>query len=135
MAETCNELIAIDVKLIGDTWVLHAIDYMTLFSSAAVLKDKYTEEIIGKFFTIWIGVFGPPQRILSDNGGEFVSYAFESMCESFNISQHTTAAEAPFVNGVCERHNGFVGDMTEKVFQDIQCPLPIALMWALGSTL
>lgn len=130
MAETFNELVAVDLKLIGDTWVLHAIDYMSRFSSAATLKNKSTEEVIGKFFTIWIAVFGPPKRILSDNGGEFISYAFESMCESFNITQLTTAAEAPFSNGVCERHNGLIGDMTAKVFQDIKCPMPIALMWA-----
>ena len=116
MAETFNELVAVDLKMIGDTWVLHAIGYMSRFSSAARLNNKSTEEVIGKFSTIWIAIFGPPKRLLSDNGGEFVSHAFESMRESFNITQLTTAAEAPFSNGVCERHNGLIGDMTAKVF-------------------
>ena len=116
--------------MIGDVWILHAIDYMTRFSCAAVLKNKSTEEVVGKFFTIWIAVFGPPEKLLCDNGGEFISYTFESMCESFDIKQLTTAAESPFSNGVCERHNGLIGEMTEKVYQDVKCPLPIALMWA-----
>ena len=75
-------------------------------------------------------MFGPPEKLLCDNGGEFISYTFESMCESFDIKQLTTAAESPFSNGVCERHNGLIGEMTEKVYQDVKCPLPIALMWA-----
>ena len=130
MANSFNELVAIDLKEIEGKWILHAIDYLTRFSSAAVLENKTSEEVIDKFFTIWISMFGPPQRILSDNGGEFVSYAFESLCESFDIKQQTTAAEAPFSNGVCERHNSLIGDMTEKVFHDVKCPLNVALMWA-----
>ncbi|XP_063676591.1 uncharacterized protein LOC134812913 [Bolinopsis microptera] len=130
MANSFNELVAIDLKLIEGKWILHAIDYLTRFSSAAVLENKTSDEVIDKFFTIWISMFGPPQRILSDNGGEFVSYAFESLCESFDIKQMTTAAEAPFSNSVCERHNSLIGDMTEKVFYDVKCPLNVALMWA-----
>ena len=130
MANSFNELVAVDLKLIEGRWIIHAIDYLTRFSSVAVLKNKTSEEVIDKFFTIWIAIFGPPQRILSDNGGEFVSLAFESLCESFDMLQLTTAAESPFSNGVCERHNSLIGEMTEKVYNDVKCPLNVALMWA-----
>ena len=102
MANSFNELVAIDLKEIEGKWILHAIDYLTRFSSAAVLENKTSEEVIDKFFTIWISMFGPPQRILSDNGGEFVSYAFESLCESFDIKGGGGGGGGGFTTGILE---------------------------------
>lgn len=130
LANEFNELVAIDLKQIDGKWVLHCVDYLTRFSSAHVLKNKESNEIIEKFFMIWISVYGPPQKILSDNGTEFTSSQFSSMCEAFNIAHKTTAAEAPFSNGMCERHNALIGEMTMKIKEDIKCRLQVALMWA-----
>ena len=130
LANQFNELIAMDLKLIKGKWVLHCIDYLTRFSAAHVVKSKDPNEIIEKFFMIWVSIFGPPQRILSDNGGEFQGEKWEPICEAFNIVQRSTATEAPFSNGVCERHNLLIGEMTEKIIEDVDCSLQTALMWA-----
>ena len=37
------------------------------------------------FIRYWIGIFGAPKRVFSDNGGEFISKEFQEMCEKFNI--------------------------------------------------
>ena len=131
LASEFNELIAMDLKQIDGQWVLHCIDYLTRFSAAHAVKGKDPDEIIDKFFTIWISMFGPPQRVFSDNGGEFQGEKWESFCEIFNISQKTTAAESPFSNGICERHNLLVAEMTEKIMEDVGCTLNVALMWAI----
>ena len=114
--------------MINNTRVLHCINYLTRFSAAHVLKNKSAEEIIEKFSLIWISVFGPPENILSDNGCEFSNPKMQNLCCSFNITQKFTAAEAPFSNGICERHNALIGEMTTKVVNDQKCRLNIALL-------
>lgn len=132
LAERFNELVAIDLKMINKTWVLHCVDYVTRFSSAHVIKSNHEpDDIIDKFFKIWIWVFGPPKKIFSDNEGGLVGSKFQSMCAAFNIIHKTTAAESPFSNGLCERHNALIGNMTDKVQQDVGCTISIALMWAI----
>ena len=79
---------------------------------------------------IWISIFGPPQKVFSDNGGEFIGDKTIAMCNAFNIEPKFTASESPFSNGICERHNALIGNMTEKVIVDTGCKLSIALMWA-----
>ena len=119
-----------DLKQINNKWVLHCIDYVTRFSAAHPVKDKSPEEIIEKFFMIWISIFGPPKKVFSDNGGEFIGDKTIAMCNAFNIEPKFTASESPFSNGICERHNALIGSMTEKVIEDTGCKLSIALMWA-----
>ena len=131
LAERFNEVVAMDLKMIGDTWVLHCIDYVTRFSAASVIQSRNPEELIDKFFKIWIWVFGPPEKIFSDNEGGFIGEKFASMCAAFNITNKTTAAESPFSNGICERHNALIAHMTSKVQEDVGCSVSTALMWAI----
>ena len=130
LAYSFNEMVSMDLKQINNKWVLHCIDYVTRFSAAHPVKDKSPEEIIEKFFMIWISIFGPPKKVFSDNGGEFIGDKTIAMCNAFNIEPKFTASESPFSNGICERHNALIGSMTEKVIEDIGCKLSIALMWA-----
>ena len=50
-------------------------------------------------------MFGTPGKFLSDNGGEFANQEFIDFAEIFGINGKTTAAESPWSNGLCERHN------------------------------
>ena len=43
------------------------VDHDTMFISAAVIKSKHKEEIVKAIFQHWIVLFGPPNKILSDN--------------------------------------------------------------------
>ena len=63
LAYSFNEMVSMDLKQINNKWVLHCIDYVTRFSAAHPIKDKSHEEIIEKFFMIWISIFGPPQKV------------------------------------------------------------------------
>ena len=54
------------------------------------------------------------KSFLSDNLGESNNKNFRKMCEKFNITITTTAAESPLSNGMCERHNAVLNDMYLK---------------------
>ena len=131
LANDFNEVVAMDLKFFHGKIILHLIDHVSRFSAAAIIPSKQANEIISKIFKIWISVFGPPKRFLSDNGGEFVNGDFIEMCESFNIVVLTTAAESPWSNGLCERHNAVLGNMLEKVSAEQKCDLETALCWAI----
>ena len=52
---------------------------------------------------------------MSDNGGEFNNQLMVKLAELYNVKLITTAAYAPFCNGVCERHNQVITEMLTKV--------------------
>ena len=66
-------------------------------------------------------------------GGEFESSEFKDMCENFNIKVETTPAEAPWSNGICERHNYTLTETLLKIKEDVDCSWEIALAWAINA--
>ena len=77
--------------------------------------------------------FGTPNKFLSDNGGEFISDEFVSMCENLNIRICTTAAYSPWSNGLVERHNAILGLTVSKILDDTECDLNVAVAWAVSA--
>ena len=71
--------------------------------------------------------------MFSDNGGEFESSEFKDMCENFNIKVVTTPAEAPWSNGICERHNHILTETLLKIKKDVNFSWEIALVWAISA--
>lgn len=67
------------------------------------------------FVHVWISVHGPPQKLFSDNGGEFNNDEVRDMAEHFNIEIKTTAAYSPWSNGLTERHNQTLTEILMKV--------------------
>ena len=114
-----NETLAIDLHQMTtlDTkcWFLHIIDVYTRFSVATLIYNKKPETVAEKLLTKWVFVFGIPDKIMSDNGGEFCNQHIQSLMEYLGVSHLTTAAESPFSNGVCERHNLVLTETFEKV--------------------
>lgn len=131
MAEEFNETVALDLKFMDEVIILHCIDLLSRFSTAIVVKNKTKEVIVEAFMRTWISIFGIPQKTLCDNGKEFCNKDFLDMCQNLNIDMKTTAAFSPYSNGVVERHNGILADMTQKIKEDTRCSTEIALCWAL----
>ena len=126
-----NEIVAMDLHQLGDNlWYLHFIDEFSRFSNGVVIKSKQSNIIIQNFLKHWISIFGTPISVFSDNGGEFVSKDFIDFCENFNIKIKTTAAESPWSNGICERHNTIITETLLKVKEDSKCDWETALAWA-----
>ena len=123
-----------DLHQLGENlWYFHFIDGFGRFSSAIIVKTKSSKIITEKFLQNWISVFGPPSKIFSDNGGEFVSQDFIDLCENFNTNIVTTPAESSWSNVVCERHNKILTDIVLKIKEVIKCTWETALAWAVNA--
>ena len=64
------------------------------------LPDK--DEIINKLFEMWFAYFGRPERLISDNGGEFCNEMFQEAAEKLGIEITMPPVESPFSNGIVE---------------------------------
>ena len=133
MATSFGECVAMDLKMFHGTNLLHLIDHATRLSACAIVKSKKPEEIIRQIFKIWISIYGCPEKFLTDNGGEFSNDDFRKLCEKVNITVKTTAAESPWSNGLCERHNNALGEMLEKTLADTNCKLDFAIDWCINA--
>ena len=61
-----------DLKPLNNIHILHLIDLSTRYSNAvAIFKHKDKDVIVKNILQYWIALFGAPNKILSDNGGEF----------------------------------------------------------------
>lgn len=133
MATEFNECIAFDLKVWGNSYFLVVVDLATRFCAATVIRNKLTSTIIKGLFLSWITIFGPPKKLISDNGGEFNSGDMRELGEAFNVKVMTTAAESPWSNGVVERLNGVIGNLVSKIIDDTKCDVDIALAWAVSA--
>lgn len=132
LASQYNETVAVDLhELEPGVWYLHIIDQFTRFSAGSILTTKKSSEIVKHFVHVWISVHGPPQKLFSDNGGEFNNDEVRDMAENFNIEIKTTAAYSPWSNGLTERHNQTLSEIIMKVKSSNGCDWDTALDWAL----
>lgn len=56
----------------------------------------------------------------SDHGGEFMSKEFKEYCEAVGIERHCTTLYTPHQNGVVERRNRTVVEMTQSSLKEMQ---------------
>ena len=82
---------------------------------------------------MWIAYFGVPKRILSDNGGEFSNETMKDIAGQLGICATTTAAEAPFSNGIVERGHQVLYEAFWKTWKDSKCSKEVALVWAVSA--
>ena len=133
LSKEFNDTIAMDLKQIDKYIVLHIIDLATRYSNAVVVGNKRKETIVEAILLNWVSTFGVPDRILSDNGGEFNNMDMLDMGNNLNTKVTTTAAESPWSNGICERHNAVIGNMVKKVMSEARCGIETALAWAVNA--
>ena len=79
-----------------------------------------------------MSIFGVPQSILSDNGGEFDNNLLD-IAELLSTKILTTAAYSPWSNGIVERHNAVTENMILKISKDTNCSVESALVWAISA--
>ncbi|CAF1387559.1 unnamed protein product [Didymodactylos carnosus] len=88
----------------GNTYILVVIDYFTkwveLFplssTKAKIIAQIFTDEVICRY--------GLPLKIISDNGAQFVSNVFKSVCDILQIKHRKTSLYHPQTN-LSERVN------------------------------
>ena len=127
-----NGCVAMDLhQLEPNVWYIHFIDEFSRYSAAFVIRKKSISALV--FLRCWISVFGPPSKIFSDNGGEFIADDFYNLCETFNIEVSTSPSHAPWSNGTVERHNQTLTNIILKLKDDIGCAWEVAVAWAVSA--
>lgn len=134
LATEFNEVVAMDLKqLKKGIYILHMIDHATRYSSGCIIMNKRKETIVEGILKHWVKWFGSPKKFLSDNGGEFINDEVIDLAEKFNTVIKSTAAESPWSNGLCERHNALIASSIHRIRLDAGCSLEVALAWALSA--
>ena len=135
LSEGFNCTVAIDLKtyIKDKVYIIHLICLGTRYSVAGVIYSKTAEVIVRNILKLWVMYFGPPRRLLSDNGGEFNNFQVRELCEKFNIQYLSTPGESPWSNGVCERHNAILMEATMKTMDECHCSIEAALPWAVSA--
>lgn len=136
LATEFNDTVSMDLKVYDfakGIYFQHMIDTHTRFSSAKVIRSKSKETLIEAIFTHWISILGRPRRFMSDNGGEYNNANFQDMCEKLGVHVITTGAEAPWSNGIVERHHTLIARNVQKIQEETNCRVETALAWAINS--
>ena len=132
MANEFNEAVCMDLKKLScNKWILHMIDMHTRYTRSVIIDRKESKGVLDKIMKEWIGIFGVPSKLLTDNGGEFTSQEMREVMSFLNVVKLTTGAEAPWQNGLCEK----VHQVTDMIMLKLQASYPEAeleyiLAWA-----
>lgn len=110
---TFNEMIAIDLKFAKDCKeqkyvALSMVDLATNFHQAVLLRNRNPGHVAQKLLTRWIAVFGVPDWITLDQGGEWEA-EFIMMMEEHAIGSKFTGSHAAWQLGHAERHGALLG--------------------------
>ena len=114
--------VCVDLKYLKTTdrrrcVALSAVDAGTGFHAASLLKTRRTDHVARKFFMTWVSHYGVPEKIICDQGGEFMG-VFIDMCENLGIDTKVTGAHAGWQNGVIERHGAILEQLWNAILQE-----------------
>ena len=118
LAEKFNEVVAIDLGENEDGKFMVMTDWATRYSQAEWVRNKTPGEMIVTLMNKWLAIFGPPSKLIADNGKEFQNEEFLEFTDMFGIEMLTTAAESPWSNGKCERMVGLLKNCMRKMKEE-----------------
>ncbi|CDF35613.1 unnamed protein product [Chondrus crispus] len=105
------EFVAIDIlgELIttkrGNRYILVISDRYSKLVRTVPLKKISAAHIAQAFVHHWVFVYGPPVKLLSDNGTQFTARFFQNVCRILGIRNVFTTTYHPQANGQVERFN------------------------------
>ena len=85
-------------------YLFNIVDYFSMFGMSHIIKDKKSETIVEKL-KLSFGSYGFPDKIGSDNGGEFKNALVENYLAKNNIKFIHGKPYNPHSQGVEERFN------------------------------
>jgi len=102
----------------GNSYILVVCDYFSKYSEAYPLPDMSAETVADKLSTEWISRYGAPVTLHSDQGRNFESELFHSLCELWDIHKSRTARYKPNSNGLVEKQNRTLKKMLQSYVDD-----------------
>jgi transposase InsO family protein len=108
----------------GNKYFLLIVDDCTRWMNVTVLKTKdQTSSAFAKFKAETENNLGYKiKTVRSDRGGEFLAAVFREMCEHTGIKRQLTAPYSPQQNGVAERRNRTVTEMSRSLLKSMNVP-------------
>ena len=130
-AKEFNDKVAIDLKIYKGKYILYMVDMFSRYTVAALIQRKRPDDVIDALMKKWVCYHGTMRVLLSDNGGEFTGDEMTEIKSMLNVEEHTTAAESPWQNGICERNHAVVDNILQSIDEDYpEMDLATKLAWA-----
>ena len=104
----------------GNAYIVVMIDYFTKFPFAYALKEISAETVANVLMDQVICMFGVPNSLHSDQGSNFESNVFQSLCSLVNMATTRTTPYASWSNGETERMNKTLMIMLKCMVNKIQ---------------
>ena len=92
----------------GNRWILTMTCAFSKFVRIVPLPNKESTTVAAAILAHWIAVFGPMQRLVTDQGREFNCKLLRDLLSWLGIEARTTSAMAPSVNGEAEIFNKWI---------------------------
>lgn len=87
----------------GYTYCLTMIDRFSCWPEAIPLRDMTAETVAEAFYAHWIARFGPPIKIITDQGRQFESQLYQALAAVMGIEKARSSPYHPQTNGKLER--------------------------------
>ncbi|THD24703.1 Gypsy retrotransposon integrase protein 1 [Fasciola hepatica] len=88
-----------------DQYVLVMIDYFTKWSEAVALRFQDANSVADAFIRKWVGRYGAPEHLHSDQGSAFESQMLREVCGLLGVKKTRTTPYHPQSNGLVECTN------------------------------
>ena len=89
----------------GHEHLLVITDRFSKLVRTVPMKRITAGDVAKAFVTYWIFVYGPPVKVLSDNGKQFTAKFFMDVCRILGVKNVFTTTYHPQTNGQAERFN------------------------------
>ena len=89
----------------GNQFILVITDRYSKLARAIPMNKTTAPFVAAAVLNNWIFCYGIPNTILTDNGTQFISEFFKTVCHIMGIRRKTTTAYHPQTNGQAERYN------------------------------
>ena len=96
----------------------YALSFIDDFSRLAVVKYLVKKNDALLKFLEFVAEHGAPKCLRTDNGGEYSSNAFRRICRELQVKQDFTVPNTPQQNGVTERYNRVITEMTRCLLDE-----------------
>ena len=104
----------------GNRYILVMIEHMMSIPEAVPLSHITMGKVALAFMEAIVCRYGPPEKMLSDLGRQFISSLVAEVCTRLGIEQTFTSPYHPQTNGMVERFNGTLKRMLGKMINQQQ---------------
>jgi len=109
------DFLKVDKSAGGYEYILVIVDQFTRYAQAYATRNKSSRTAAEKLFNNFVTKFGPPKRILHDQGGEFENNLFKELEKYYGIKKSRTTPYHPMCNGMTERLNSTIIQMLRSL--------------------